>query len=229
MPYYDVLKPQRCNGEEFDFLLALGWYPMNQTIFTTSHLFSSEGVPRERVHWLRYPVDELEQRGSHRRILRKNSRFDTMLADPFVHTPDLNRLYEKYFASIDFDGYESIERATFREGQPNIYDTRAFHVKEGDRTVACGIFHEGKNAVASILHFFDPRYGKYSLGKYLILKTLDYCRARGIEWYYPGYILEGNRKMDYKLFLGQDRAQYYLPEPDPLTGRWLPLSEEMKI
>jgi leucyl-tRNA---protein transferase len=220
MIYYDVLEPKRCIGREFDFLLALGWYPMNQTIFTTSHLFGPEGQPLNPVHWLRYPVAALEEKASHRRILKKSDSFETLLADPFVHSAELNRLYETYFSSIDFDGYPSIEKATFPAGTTNIYDTKAIIVRDGEQLIACGIFHEGDKALASILHFYDPQYKQYSLGKYLILRTLDYCRAKGIGWYYPGYVLEGNPKMDYKLFLGKEAAQYYVPDPDPLTGYW---------
>ena len=77
------------------------------------------------------------------------------------------------------------------------------------------------------LHFFDPEYNQFSPGKYLILMTLDYCRLQGLEWYYPGYIIQGNPKMNYKLFLGQEVAQYYHPEPHPLSGSWLSFKSDL--
>lgn len=225
MQYYEVLKPAGCRGEAFDFLLSLGWYPMGQTIFTTSHLFRDDGTVPLQVHWLRYPVFSLEDRASHRRIRRINSRFTVEVADPFAHSDELNVLYEKYIDSVDFEGYESIESATFRPGDSNIYDTGALIVRDGGKIVSCGIFHRGDSSLASILHFYDPQFSRYSPGKFLILKTLDYCRSEEIEWYYPGYVVQGNPKMDYKLFLGKDSVQYYSPLPHPLAGRWLAYDE----
>ncbi|MDC7220296.1 MAG: GNAT family N-acetyltransferase [Spirochaetales bacterium] len=220
MTYYDVLEPERCGGRDFDFLLARGWYPMRQTIFTTSHLFGLEDQPARRVHWLRYPVEKIAEKASHRRILRKNEQFETVLFDPFVHSEELDQLYSVYYDSIEFDGYPSVSRATYDREEGNIYDTKAWVVRDEGRAVACGIFHVGQLSLASILHFFDPEYGRYSPGKYLILKTLEYARARGMNWYYPGYIIEGDHKMDYKLFLGRDTVQYYDPRPHPLNGSW---------
>ena len=227
MHYYDILKPTRCTREEFDILLSLGWYPMGQAIFTTSHLFKDENTIPKRVHWLRYPVASVRERTSHRRIRNKNRHFEMELADPFVHMAELDTLYEKYQNSIDFDGYSNIGKATFGGDESNIYDTKAIIIRDGDRIISCGIFHEGVTSAASIIHFYDPDFCRFSPGKYLILKTLDYCRLRGIELYYPGYIIQGNPKMNYKLFLGQEVAHYYHPEPNPLSGSWLPFQSDI--
>ena len=227
MHYYDVLKPTQCTREEFDILLSLGWYPMEQTIFTTSHLFMDEDTDPLKVHWLRYPMISIQEKASHRRIRRKNRHFEIELVDPFSHKVDLDTLYEKYLDSIDFDGFPSIEKATFRVDESNIYNTKAIIIREGKRIVSCGIFHEGITSAASILHFYDPEYKQFSPGKFLILMTLDYCRLQGLEWYYPGYIIQGNPKMNYKLFLGQEVAQYYHPEPHPLSGSWLSFKSDL--
>lgn len=229
MFYYDVLKPAQCTPEEFDIMLSLGWYPMEQTIFTTSHLFREEETPPMKVHWLRYPVTSVRERASMRRIRSRNRHFEIELADPFVHKAELDALYEKYVNSIDFDGYSTIEKATFKGDGPNIYSTKAIIIREGERIVSCGIFHEGVTSAASILHFYDPEYNRFSPGKYLILKTLDYCRLQGMEWYYPGYVIQGNPKMNYKLFLGQETAQYYHPEPTPLSGSWLSFRSDLLL
>lgn len=200
---------------------------MGQTIFTTSHLFRDEDTTPLRVHWLRYPVESVRARASHRRIYNRNKHFKVELADPFSHMAELDTLYEKYLTTIDFEGYPNIENATYKSNGTNIYNTKAIIIRDGKQIVSCGIFHEGANSTASILHFYDPEYKKYSPGKYLILRTLDYCRLRGMKWYYPGYVIEGNPKMNYKLFLGEKIAQYYDPEPNPLSGIWLPFKSEI--
>ncbi len=92
MYYYDLLNPTRCSREEFDIMLSLGWYPMGQSIFTTSHLFKDDDTSPKRVHWLRYPLTSIKERTSHRRIRNRNKRFETELADPFNNSRDLDYL-----------------------------------------------------------------------------------------------------------------------------------------
>lgn len=227
MHYYDILKPTECTGPVFDRFLSLGWYPMGQSIFTTSHLYREEDRSPQRVFWLRYPVEQVKEKASHRRILRLNRSFKIELKSPFEHSDELDNLYDIYLDHVDFDGYPSIERASGPRNSPNIFVSRSFLVKERETVIACGIFYEGSDSIASILHFYDPDYRKYSPGKFLILLTLQYCRDKGFQWYYPGYIIQGNSKMDYKLFLGEDAAEYYDPEPHPLTGSWRSFSQDL--
>lgn len=229
MYYYDVIKPEDCSGPVFDKFLSLGWYPMGQSIFTTSHLFREDGGTPPKVFWLRYPVDEIRTKASHRRIYRKNKAFQVQLTEPFEHMDELDSLYEKYLGSVDFDGYSSIEKASYPRGGSNIFDSKALILRQEGRIFACGIFYEGFDSAASILHFYDPDFHRCSPGKYLILLTLEYCRNQGFQWYYPGYVVQGNRKMDYKLFLGENTAQFYLPEPDPLSGSWEPFHQALLL
>ncbi len=214
-----MVHPENLSPEAFDYLLSRGWYPMRQAIFTTSHIESPEGQVRQ-VHWLRYPVAEITQRQSHRRIRRRNGEFSVELLDPFTHSDELDELYSRYLDSVDFDGYPTIAAASLNPGEANIYSSRAFLVRDNQRIIACGLFHQGDRALASILHFYDPGYRNYSLGKYLILLTVDYCRNNGISWYYPGYVIRQDGRMDYKLFLGRGLAQYYDPAPHPMNGTW---------
>jgi arginyl-tRNA--protein-N-Asp/Glu arginylyltransferase len=229
MFYHEVVSPRALPGDVFDYLLARGWYPMRQMIFTTSHLDAAENLEPQRVHWLRYHVPEVKLRKSHRRIIRKNRDYDLRLVSPFAHSPELNDLYRLYLDSVDFEGYPSVAAATFEPDTDNIYDTRAFILRDRDRVFGCGIFHRGETSVASILHFYDPDYSALSPGKYLILLTMDYCRRENIEWYYPGYVIEGNPRMNYKLFLGESAAQYYHPEPHPMNGSWKEFNRSILI
>lgn len=222
MHYYDSLDPQSCTGEDLDFFLSIGWYPMGQSIFTTSHLYKKDDKNPPRVHWLRYSIEDISERKSHRRIRRKNSDLSVRIMESFEHNPSIDDLYQRYFSSIDFPGYPNVENATYHANGENIYTSKAILISKEDRLLACGIYHIGSKALCSILHFFDPDFKKRSLGKYLILLTLDYCRENRISYYYPGYIIEGNPKMDYKLFLGKESAKYYVPEPNPLQGHWAP-------
>ena len=213
-PYYHILQPASLTGAQVDQLLALGWYRMHQEIFTTSHVQLGEVY---RVHWLRYALQELKVHTSHKRIRQRARRF-TYRVEDFVMREEHRELHQRYRASIDFEGAPSITDCLFG-GEvitPSVFNTKTISVYEGKKLIAAGYFDIGEISAASILHFFDPDYKRYSLGKFLILLTIDYLRLHQISYYYPGYVVEGNPKMDYKLFLGREEAQYF----DPLTVEW---------
>lgn len=215
IPYFNRLRPAEIANSDLDELLSFGWYRMEQTIFTSSHVGLDEIY---RVHWLRYAVNKIKEHHSHKRINKKNEKFvftvENLKLIPLAH----KKLYGQYRSSIDFDGASTIEECLFgEEGQGrNIFNTKCISVFDDEKLIAGGYFDVGEKAAASILHFFDPLYKKYSLGKYLILLTIDYLKSNSIEYYYPGYVVEGNPKMNYKLFLGKEQAQYF----DAETSSW---------
>ncbi len=219
-PYFQSLSPAALSGDDLDQFLALGWYRMHQDIFTTSHIKHEEW---HRVHWLRFAVGECTERRSHKRILQRAQRFTYRLSSvqsiPIAH----EELYARYYQSIDFAGAPSATDCLFGEdpGHPSIFNTQCIEVHDAHRLVAVGYFDVGQSAAASILNFYDPAYARYSPGKLLILKTLEYLKQHRFSWYYPGYVVEADRKMNYKLFLGQDLAQYF----DPETVAWRPLKQ----
>lgn len=210
-PYFQSLSPDVLEGYELDQLLALGFYRMHQTIFTVSHIEHGELF---RVHWLRYKVSEILERATHKRIITRAKNFRHTIEDALIISNEHKQLHARYRASIDFDGAMSIEDCLFGErGEGlSIYNTKCVSVWEGDQLIASGYFDLGETTAASIINFFDPLYARFSLGKYLILLTIDYLKDQGFEHYYPGYVVEGLSKMDYKLFLGREVAEYFDPE-----------------
>jgi arginine-tRNA-protein transferase len=224
MFYYDSFTPDALGGPQLDHLLALGWYRMNQYIFTTSHLQYEDLY---RVHWLRYSIAEIKEHASHRRIRKQNTDFRFILNDLDTISAEHEELYSRYRASITFNGAESIQDSLFGDNptDTSIYQTKCISIFHNNKLIAGGYFDVGEQSAASILHFFDPDYKGYSLGKYLILLTLDYLKANGFRFYYPGYIVEGLPKMDYKLFLGRKDAQYF----DPETISWKYFQEDILV
>ena len=209
--YHQTLAPDFLSPNELDQLLSIGWYRMHQTIFTTSHLRNDEKY--YRVYWLRYPLAEIREHPSHRRIRNSNQSFHYAIDDFTEIQPDHEELYSRYRASIDFQGALSIEQCLFGDNgvERNIYQTKCISVYDHEKLIACGYFDLGKLAGTSILHCFDPAYKNKSLGKYMMLLTMDYLNLAGFDLYYPGYLVSGIPKMDYKLFIGKEATQYYEP------------------
>ena len=131
---------------------------------------------------------------------------------------DHEELYTKYRESIDFDGALSVQQCLFGEEgvEKSIYRTYAISVFDQDQLIAGGYFDVGSTAGTSILHFYDPIYKECSPGKYMMLLTADFLASAGYVLYYPGYVVAGMSKMDYKLFMGKEATQYF----DPGSGTW---------
>jgi len=221
--YHHSERPFFLSGAELDRRLEEGWFRMHCGIFTTSHLFSQQEI--FRVHWLRYDLSQLSDRASHRRLRRLNARFSVTLEDFSTVCADHEELYSRYRTFIEFEGADSVTHALFGDEPDglNIYRTKCISVFDGKRLIAGGYFDVGETAGASILHFFDPGYSRTSLGRYMMLLTVDYLRDNGFSWYYPGYVLAGKAKMNYKLFLGRETATYF----DPATGMWLEFDDKI--
>lgn len=222
--YHNTLAPDSLSRSELDRYLALGWYRMHQTIFTTTHLIHDEC---QRVHWLRFPLAALTDRPAHRRIKKLNGPFTVTIEDLVQIPMDHEELYKRYRESINFNGALSIHDSLFGEEDAprNIFATQCISVHDGEKLIAGGYFDLGQRAGTSILHFFDPRYKRFSPGKYLVLLTLDFLKTGGYEYYYPGYVVAGNPKMDYKLFVGKAAAQYF----DTEQQNWRAFQEAILI
>nr|GFD32934.1 hypothetical protein [Tanacetum cinerariifolium] len=52
-----------------------------------------------------------------------------------------------------------------------------------------------------------PDYRKHSLGKYLLLLKTEYAREQQLAYYYPGYLVYGYSKFDYKLFASPEATE----------------------
>jgi arginine-tRNA-protein transferase len=221
--YKRIRHPAALTGAQLDAFLALGWYRMNQTIFTVTHSFIHELRDFRPVWWLRFPVQDLLVRDAHRRMRKRNASFRVELLSNYQPHPTHELLYNRYLESVPFDGYSSIHDALYYDGDESIYNTYALQIWDRERLVGMGIFDTGKKSGSSILHFYDPEYARFSLGKYLILLTMDELRARGCSWYYPGYVVTDVPRFDYKLFLGRDVAEYF----DPGSQTWKPWNDDV--
>jgi arginyl-tRNA--protein-N-Asp/Glu arginylyltransferase len=222
--YHENFAPDVLRGSDLDYFLARGWYRMHQHIFTTTHLIRDDFC---RVHWLRFPLNNITSHTSHRRIRASNKSFTHVIQDMHGIRQDHQELHARYREHIDFDGAPTIQHALFGdEGiDRGVYETKCISVFHQQKLVAGGYFDVGSDSGTSILHFYDPHYSAHALGKYLILLTIDFLRSQAFTFYYPGYVVAGIAKMDYKLFLGKEAAQYFEAE----SQTWQPFDERILV
>lgn len=207
-------------GDVLDYYLGLGYYRMGQDLFTCRFLPVAQAV--HTVHWLRIVVSQVVYGSKQRQLLRQNSRF-TVIIKPFRLTAEYEALYARYHQAIDFEAAASLESLLLAEATHSVFDTQIVEVRDGDQLIAAGVFDCGTASIAGIVNFYDPDYRKYSLGKYLLLLKTEYARRQQLAYYYPGYLVHGYPKFDYKLFACLAATEVF----DCLSSHWLPFSWEV--
>ncbi len=214
--YADKSTPFTLSPESLDWHLGNGWYRMGSTIFTTHFLFF-QNRPYSAI-WIRVGLEGFRFSKSQRKLMRKNAQLFDIRVGPRSIDEEREILYQKYAG--DFDGRLSPTIADSLEDYDNevVFNTWETTVREkvSGQLVACSYFDLGSESAASILGIFDPNLRNFSLGYYTMLLEMEYCMERGFKHYYPGYVVPGYRRFDYKLRLGE--AEYY----DVRTEGWLP-------
>jgi len=223
--YHHTHSPKKYTFRMIDRYLAKGWYRMYQDLFTTTHnLYEEDKETMNRVWWLRYGIDNLTPHESHKKILKRAKSFEITIKRFIDNSCEEHDLYGLYRRNIDFDGYDSLNKCLYGGDKVNSkYNTHIIRIKDKGELIGVGLFDKGFNSLSSEIHFFHPSYKKYSIGKLLILLTIDFMRKNKMKWYYTGYIVVGRPKLDYKLFLGKDSAEYF----DYETKSWLPYKDDI--
>lgn len=177
------------------------------------------------VHWLRIAVANVRYGAKQSRLLRINQHYSVVVV-PFRLTSEIKSLYALYRNSIDFDAPESVEACLLGKATINLFDTRVIEVRDGSTLIAVGIFDNGNRSIAGIMNFYHPDYRKQSLGKLLMLLKINYARQQQKDYYYPGYIVSGYPKFDYKLFACEAATEVYDDNAngDEWRSVWLPFS-----
>ncbi len=205
-----IYYPENLSAQQLDTFLLKGWYRMGQGIFTTNYIVRDDIV--YRVYWLRYNLLKVRLGKSQQKMIAANNRFVTTVKHLEI-TAETEALYSRYKAGIDFEAAESVENWIYMGHQAgNIFNSHIIEIREENKLIAAGIFDTGNNSIAGIMNFYDPAYKKYSLGKYLMLLKMEHALNNGMQWYYPGYIVYGYPKFDYKLFIDKSAAELFIPE-----------------
>lgn len=208
--------PDQLPPEDLDKYLSMGWYRMGQTIFTT-HFLSFDARFYSAI-WVRLPLEHYEFSKSLRKIMRRNEAHFQIYAAPGSITREKESLYQKYRAVFPGILSASLQDSLLDGGKHNIYNSCEITVYDGRKLVACSYFDLGVTSAASILGFYDPEYKAYSLGLYTMLAEINFCKQRGMAHFYPGYVVPGYHRFDYKLRIGA--VEYF----DLRSNGWQPFA-----
>lgn len=204
-------------GDALDYYLAQGYYRMRQDLFTCQFVPFDDRL--YTAHWLRLDLGRVQWGPEQRRLVRRNARFMTVLRQ-FRLTAEYEELYARYHASISFEAAPTVNEVLLGDATHSIFNTYVIELRDQDRLVAAGIFDLGDRTLAGILNFYDPAYRQHSLGKYLMLLKTDYARRWQLDYYYPGYLVHGYPKFDYKLFVDANATEVFYHA----DSQWYPFS-----
>jgi len=217
--YTEVHYPLRkIPPKKLDEYLAEGWFRMGQTIFTCWFLFMERGF--YSAIWIRQDLENFTFKKRSRKIMNRNGRAFTYKIGSAVIDRPKEILYQKHRVRFNSGGvYRSLRQSLLSGASFSIYDTRQIEIYEGDKLIAASFFDVGLESVASISGIFDPEYGQHSLGFYTMLLEMQFSLDQGKRYYYPGYIVPGNSRFDYKARIGA--VDYY----NLYTKKWYPLED----
>ena len=217
--FADKHYPEQLAPEDLDDYLARGWYRMGQTIFTThflcfgDHFYSSI--------WVRLPLLNHELTKRQRKLMRRNAELFHTEVRPASITREKERLFQRYKNNFPGTLAPSLRNSLLDGEDYNIYTTFEVAITERrtHKLVGLSFFDIGENSAASISGIYDPDYQKYSLGFYTMLLEMEYCMQQRMHYYYPGYVVPGYPRFDYKLRIGE--CEYL----NLTTGRWEPFRD----
>jgi leucyl-tRNA---protein transferase len=145
---------------------------------------------------IRVDIAAFTPRDDQRRCLKRNHDL-TVTWEPRGLDAERADLYRRYQATIhgkppDEDG------GTFLVEDGGV-DGGELHARDtGGRLIGVSILDRFEDALSSVYCYYDPGLPRRSLGTFMVLSEIDYCRKHLLGWLYLGFLVRGCAKMEYK-------------------------------
>jgi len=204
----EIHYPETLAPEKLDEYLSRGWFRMGSMIFTCHFLCFESGL--YSAVWTRVPLQDYSFRKSLRKLLKKNGKQFTVQVRKAQFSEEKEALYQLH--KTRFEGYiaPTLNDSLFgNTAIKNLYNTWEASIYDGEQLIGASFFDLGSDSVASIMGLYDPSYEKHSLGFYSMLLEIEFAKSKNMQYYYPGYVVPGYKRFDYKLRVGT--TEYYNP------------------
>ncbi len=200
--------------DRFDQLLLGGWRLLGYSVIR--HNFA---VCRGRICRtipLRVRLDDaFGFSKSQRLLLRRNADLHVRFG-PAEITPEKEALFHRHTQRFRDQQPLSVYSFLHPEAASVPVPGFEFSVFEGTQLIACSFVHAGQDALSATYCFFEPEYGRRSLGSFTMLLELQLAMELGKQHYYHGYCYDVPSQFDYKLNFNNLEAM------DWKTGVWSP-------
>lgn len=214
--YASLVRPYALAPRELDLYLEKGWFRLGRNLFTTSFLTFQDSL--FDAFWLRIALGRFEPSKSQKEILKKSAAY-RVTHGKFVLTEEKEALFARYRESVSFQPAKDLEGIL--PAGSTFFDSQEICIYDGNQLIACGVFDLGETAAEGIVSFFDPDYRRLSPGKALMLHKILFCKEKELTWFYPGYVVPGYPRFDYKLDIAREHSEYY----DLTAGEWRNIRE----
>jgi len=165
---------------------------------------------------MRVPVASFALSNSQRRVLRRNEDVAVDVG-PLCADDERFALFTAYQLGRH-DGDMLADRDEFsRFLCESPIDSMEMTFRVNGRLVGVGVIDVCPTSISSVYFYFDPAEARRSLGIFSCLCEIDECRRRGLRHWYPGFLVAGSRKMNYKAT--------FRPHELLLDGRWTPAED----
>lgn len=146
---------------------------------------------------IRVPVGPFHATKSMRRLIRKNADLEVTVGRPRF-AEEKSRVYSAYLkhqhGRDQSESPDGMEDSLY--GSP--VRTVEFEYRLGERLVCASIADICSRSLSSVYVYFDPEFSSRSPGTFSALYEIEFCRERGIPYYYLGLLVAGCPSMSYK-------------------------------
>ncbi|MCB0557495.1 MAG: GNAT family N-acetyltransferase [Phaeodactylibacter sp.] len=193
-----------------DTYLAAGWRCMGQAVYTSHFMFFGT-EPERRIYSTipaRLPLEGYRFSKSQRKLWRKNEgAFRIEVGAPANYDEAKQRVNQAYARQFPRRAINDAEDILSNGKGRLALDTREVAIYHGENLIAFSFFDKGRRSLYSKQGIYDPAYHPYSPGFFTMLVEIRYALEQGLSYYYPGYVVPGNREFDYKHRVGA--LQYF--------------------
>lgn len=197
--------PQTLSPDRLDRYLADGWF-RGANVLCKSRLVCFESDLYSVMN-IRLNLENYSFRKSLRKLNNRNGRNFRAEIGPASVNETKEQLYQAQKHRFKGFVFDSLTQFLYSDYWQSVFKTYEVCVYDGDQLIAVSFFDVGNKSMASILGLYNPAYKKYSLGIYTMLLEIQYAMDSGMQYYYPGYVLDNYPQFDYKLRLGD--MEYY--------------------
>ncbi len=192
--------PQKLSPKRYDQFLASGWFRGSVMLYKMDILCLENDL--YSVINIRLNLEKHKLKRSLAKIERRAKAKFRVEIGPVAINSEKEELYELQKKKFQGFIHQTLRDFLYSGFRNSVFDTREISVYDGDKLVACSYFDLGEKSLASLLGIYDPEYKNYSLGIYTMIEEVNFAKAHGFKWYYPGYILNEDKGFEYKLRLG---------------------------
>lgn len=140
---------------------------------------------------------------SQRRVIRKNENTRWYYSRPLVDDEHVE-LFKKYhrhmyhkrdwkYYDMDLKKYYDL----YVLGYGNFGKEISYYNEAGE-LICVDLIDILEDGISSIYCYYDPEYSHLSLGKFSLLKEIEFIRKSELRWVYLGYHVDGCQSLEYK-------------------------------